>query len=253
MEAAGATLRGAGAVLGSGNLAGRAMSGIGLALDMAAHKPERSRRAPRKPLAQSSTSGLAPHEAEGYREALDDVRRDLTESVEAAGLDLGAIEHEAMAPVWAAAQHQPLTSIARQAGFGDRESPRAMVSDFVAYRLEGQLMAQGVLGERVTRPGRRPTTPLTDHPTLLDYDRGQQLRWATGGGDMGTYAGLHHAIRSHAITPQAGFDAAGGFYDAALETGSVAGAIEAARQHAASAVVPSERLNPWIRRLEQQG
>jgi hypothetical protein len=69
---------------------------------------------------------------------------------------------------------------------------------------------------------------------------------------MRTYAGLHHAIRSHGITPQERVEAASDFYRAALESGSVSGAVEAARRHAASAVVPEGRLDPWVQQLEQE-
>lgn len=247
-------MRGAGAVLGPGSLAGRTMSAIGTGLDQTVRGQDRERRGPRAPRVPSlaSTSRLTPPEVAGYTEALRDMQRDLKGPAEAAGLDLSAVERDALAPVWAAAQHQPLTSMARQAGFGDRASREEMVSDFVAHRLEEQLVARGFLGESVTRPGKPPATPLSDHPTLLDYDRGQRMRWATGGGDMATYAGLHHAIRRHAVVPQVGLAAARDFYEAAVASGSVSGAIEAARRHGASAGVPDARLDPWVRQLQRR-
>jgi hypothetical protein len=178
-----------------------------------------------------------------------DVRRDLRTPMEAAGLDLRQVERDALAPVWAAAQHDTLSNVARQAGFDDRGSTASAVGDFVAYRVEGQLMAQGFLSERITRPGAQLSVPLSDSPALLDYDRGQQIAWAVGGGDMGTYAGLHHALRRYAGTPAAGAEAAEGFYTTALENQSVAGVIAAARDYGGQAGVDSERLDPWLQQL----
>ena len=111
-------------------------------------------------------------------------------------------------------------------------------------------MAQGFLSQRITRPGTKPAVPLSDTPALLDYDRGQQLAWASGGGSMSAYAGLHHAIRRYADTPQAGLEAADRFFDAALENRSVTGVIEAAREYGGQAGVPEERLDPWLQELQ---
>jgi hypothetical protein len=185
----------------------------------------------------------------GYQQAMRDIRRDLRTPMLAAGLDPRQVERDALAPVWAAAQHDTLSNLARQAGFGDRGGTAGMVGDFVAYRFEGQLMNQGFLSERITRPGSRPAVPLSDTPALIDYDRGQQMAWATGGGNMPTYAGLHHAIRRYAGTPAAGQEAASRFYSTTMENRSVAGVIEAAREYGAQAGVPAERLAPWLQEL----
>jgi hypothetical protein len=197
----------------------------------------------------TNLSALSADEVSGYQQAMRDIRRDLRTPMLAAGLDPRQVERDALAPVWAAAQHDTLSNLARQAGFGDRGSTAGMVGDFVAYRFEGQLMNQGFLSERITRPGSRPSVPLSDTPALIDYDRGQQMAWAAGGGNMATYAGLHHAIRRYAGTPGAGQDAATAFYNAAVENRSVAGVTGAAREYGAQAGVPAERLEPWLQEL----
>ena len=202
------------------------------------------------PPSDTNLTALGPDEIQGYQGAMRDVRRDLRTPMRAAGLDLRQVEQDAMAPVWAAAQHDTLSNLARQAGFGDRGSTASQVGDFVAHRIEGRLMAQGFLSERITRPGAKPVTPLSDTPALTDYDRGQQIAWAAGGGSMPAYAGLHHAIRRYADTPRSGQDAANSFYDAAVENRSVAGVIEAAREYGAQAGVPGERLEPWLQELQ---
>ena len=255
-EAVGAAMRAAGAVLGPRSLAGRTMGAVGMGLQAGAN------RQAEEPAAQQHEmgSGAAPpdtnlmalsaDEIQGYQRAMRDVRRDLRAPMQAAGLDLRQIEQDALAPVWAAAQHDTLANVARQAGFGDRPDTASMVSDFVAYRIEGQLMAQGFLSERITRPGAPPVIPLSDSPALIDYDRGQQMAWAVRSGDMAAYAGLHHALRRYADTPQAGLDAATRFYNAALENPGVAGVIEAAREYGVQAGVPEERLEPWLQELQ---
>jgi hypothetical protein len=252
-QAVGAGLRAAGGVLGPRSLAGRTAGAIGTGLQSGARRQgEDARTSQRGPVVQASGANLAalsPDEIRGYQSALDDVRRDLRTPMEAAGLDLRQVEQDALAPVWAAAQHDTLSNVARQAGFGDRGDTASTVGDFVAYRVEGQLMAQGFLSERITRPGAQPSTPLSDSPALLDYDRGQQIAWAVGGGDMGAYAGLHHALRRYAETPAVGAEAAEGFYTAALENQSVPGVIEAARDYGGQAGVDSERLDPWLQQL----
>ena len=259
-EAAGAALRAGGAVLGSRGLAGRVAGAAGAGLQAGARRQAEEGAAPAAGAATGTGAGtspsgfnltaLSPDELRGYQEAMRDVRRDLRTPLQAAGLDLRQVERDALAPVWAAAQHDRLSNVARQAGFGDRGSTAIQVADFVAYRIEGQLMAQGFLSERITRPGSSPVVPLSDTPALMDYDRGQQIAWATRGGNMAAYAGLHHAIRRYADTPQAGLEAAGRFYEAAIENRSVAGVVQAAQEYGAQAGVPAERLEPWLQELQ---
>jgi len=255
-EAMGAAMRGAGRILGPGSLAGRTMEAVGGGLQAGARQlqgGQGSQQAgggqsvPSPSYASTGLAALSPAERQGYQEAMQDVRRDLQGPMQAAGLDLGRVERDAMAPVWAAAQHDTLTNVARQAGFGDREDTQSMVSDFVASRVEGQLRNQGFLDELITRPGEPPNTPLSDTPALLDYERGQQMAWAAGG-DMSTYAGLHHALRRYADSPQKGTKAAAGFYGAMMEARG-AGPVEAARSYAAQAGVPNERLELWLQQL----
>jgi len=262
-EAVGAAMRAGGAVLGPRSLAGRTMGAAGAGIQAGARaqaeelEAQQAGPTPGRGGGKSSgslssdtnLSALSADEVSGYQQAMRDIRRDLRTPMLAAGLDPRQVERDALAPVWAAAQHDTLSNLARQAGFGDRGSTASMVGDFVAYRFEGQLMNQGFLSERVTRPGSRPAVPLSDTPALVDYDRGQQMAWATGGGNMATYAGLHHAIRRYAGTPAAGQDAATAFYNAAVENRSVAGVIEAAREYGAQAGVPAERLEPWLQEL----
>jgi hypothetical protein len=255
MQAVGSGLRAAGGVLGSRSLAGRTAGAVGAGLQFGANQQEEMGARPSAAGSPAQPSGaslaaLSPDEIQGYQEAMRDIRRDLRTPMEAAGLDLRQVERDAMAPVWAAAQHDTLSNVARQAGFGDRGSTAGAVGDLVAYRVEGQLMAQGFLSERITRPGAPPSVPLSDNPALLDYDRGQQIAWAAGAGDMGTYAGLHHALRRYAETPAAGAEAAEGFYNAALENRSVAGVIEAAQEYGGQAGVDGERLDPWLQQLQ---
>jgi hypothetical protein len=263
IDAVGAAMRAGGTILGPRSLAGRAMGTTGAGLQMGARVQAEELGAPQagpaagraegmssgSPSSDANLSALGADEVLGYQQAMRDVRRDLRTPMQAAGLDLRQVERDALAPVWAATQHDTLSNIARQAGFGNRGSTMSQVGDFVAYRIEGQLMAQGFLSERITRPGSRPVVPLSDTPALVDYDKGQQLAWATGKGNMASYAGLHHAIRRHASTPQAGLDAAGAFYSAALENRSVAGVIEAAQEYGAQAGVPEDRLQPWLQEL----
>jgi hypothetical protein len=242
-EAAGAALRAGGAVLGSRGLAGRVAGAAGAGLQAGARRQAEEGAAPAAGAATGRGAGtspsgfnltaLSPDELRGYQEAMRDVRRDLRTPLQAAGLDLRQVERDALAPMWAAAQHDRLPNVARQAGFGDRGSAAIQVADFVAYRIEGQLMAQGFLSERITRPGSSPVVPLSDTPALMDYDRGQQIAWATRGGNMAAYAGLHYAIRRYADTPQAGLEAAGRFYEAAVENRSVAGVVQAAQEYGA--------------------
>jgi hypothetical protein len=253
-QAIGAGLRAAGGVLGPRSLAGRTAGAVGAGLQFGANQQEElgGRPSPGSSPAQPSGANLAalsPDEIRGYQDAMRDVRRDLRTPMQAAGLDPRQVERDALAPVWAAAQHDTLSNVARQAGFGDRADTASAVGDFMAYRVEGQLMAQGFLSERITRPGAPPSVPLSDSPALLDYDRGQQIAWAVGGGDMGAYAGLHHALRRYGETPAAGAEAAEGFYTTALENQSVAGVIEAARDYGGQAGVPGERLDPWLQQL----
>jgi hypothetical protein len=255
-EAIGTAMRGAGRILGPRSLTGRAMEATGMGLQTGARRQadELAAQPEEKQLSASpsgaNVSTLSPNEVQGYQEAMRDARRDLRTPMEAAGLDFRQVERDAMAPVWAAAQHNTLTNVARQAGFGDRSDTTSIVSDFLTSRVEGQLMTQGFLSQRITRPGAPSTTPLSDTPTLFDYDRGQQLAWAAGGGNLTTYGGLHHAMRRYADTPSAGLDAANGFYAAAIESGGVAGVIGAAREYGAQAGVPGERLEPWLQELQ---
>ena len=253
--AVGASLRAAGTVLGARSLAGRTMGAAGTGLQIGAQQQERDLEAGQAGGARSAPppgtnlSALSSDEVQGYQDAMHDVHRDLGTMAGAAGLNLRQVERDAMAPVWAAAQHDTLANVARQAGFGDRGDTASIVGDFATSRVEGQLMAQGFLSQRITRPGAPSTTPLSDSPALLDYDRGQQIAWAAGGGNLATYGGLHHAIRRYAGTPGAGQDAARGFYDAAMESGSVAGTIEAAVEYGRGAGVPDSRLDPWLQEL----
>ena len=248
-------MRAAGTVLGARSLAGRTMGAAGTGLQIGAQQQERDLEAGQAGGARSAPppgtnlSALSSDEVQGYQDAMHDVHRDLGTMAGAAGLNLRQVERDAMAPVWAAAQHDTLANVARQAGFGDRGDTASIVGDFATSRVEGQLMAQGFLSQRITRPGAPSTTPLSDSPALLDYDRGQQIAWAAGGGNLATYGGLHHAIRRYAGTPGAGQDAARGFYDAAMESGSVAGTIEAAVEYGRGAGVPDSRLDPWLQEL----
>jgi hypothetical protein len=262
-EAVGAAMRAGGAVLGPRSLAGRTMGAAGAGIQAGARAqaeeleaqqagPTPGRGGGKSSGAQTSDTNLSALSADellGYQQAMRDIRRDLRTPMSAAGLDPRQVERDALTPVWAAAQHDTLSNLARQAGFGDRGSTAGMVGDFVAYRFEGQLMNQGFLSERITRPGSRPAVPLSDTPALIDYDRGQQIAWAAGGGDMATYAGLHHAIRRYAGSPAAGQEAASRFYSTTMENRSVAGVIEAAWEYGAQAGVPAERLAPWLQEL----
>jgi hypothetical protein len=251
-QAVGAGLRAAGGVLGPRSLAGRTAGAVGAGIQFGANQQEelgtRSSSAGTQP-SGANLAALSPDEIRGYQDAMRDVRRDLRTPMQAAGLDPRQVERDALAPVWAAAQHDTLSNVARQAGFGDRADTASAVGDFMAYRVEGQLMAQGFLSGRITRPGAPPSVPLSDSPALLDYDRGQQIAWAVGGGDMEAYAGLHHALRRYAETPAAGAEAAEGFYTTALENQSVTGVIEAARDYGGQAGVPGERLDSWLQQL----
>jgi hypothetical protein len=167
----------------------------------------------------------------------------------AAGLRVGQVERDAMAPVFAAAQHETYANIARQAGFGDRGTTEERMEDFVANRMEQQLSLQGFRDAVVTRPGPIPGPPLSENPAWIDYERGQHIAWQGEGGSMEAFARIHHAIRWHADSVPGGLAAAPGFYEAAVASGSVEGAAQAARLYGEQVGVPGEQLSMWLQDL----
>jgi hypothetical protein len=254
--ALGTGLRSAGTILGGRSAAGRMMSSAGSTLQTVARQ-QAQERGQQDEMGFGTegdalgSSSYSPAEWRGYKAAMEDLRRDpdLRTALNERGISLREIERDAMAPVKAAAQHDTLTNVARQAGFGDRGDTASIVGDFVTYRFEQQFVVRGFLTQPLNSPGTEPIVPLSDTPAYTDYDRGQQIAWRAGGGDMVAYAGLHHAMRRYAQTPESGQRAADSFYDAAINSGSVAGVVRAAQDFGTQAGVPSEQLEPWLRML----
>jgi hypothetical protein len=245
-------LRALGTGLGPRSAVGRAASALGLGIQAGAERDARTEGGSPSGGGHPDLPNLHPNEAKGMAKGMRPFRsnRDLQAELRARGTSFDKVRAEAMAPVYAAmgSQQQSLGAIASQAGFTGSDTAES-VSAFVNYRMATAMAHNGVNVSFQHQPvaGHRPApSPV---PTYADFAAGQQLVWATGGGDMTAYAGLHHAIRQHATPRQAGYGYASDFFNQSMKHGSVDKAKQAAIQYGGLAGVPEDRLKPWLAML----